>query len=160
MRIRKSTAKQSIDVVEASYSLDGSDADWFGRVLEAASPNFELGRGFYGFTCRIRGTDFAMGPTYVERNLDPRFGALVEQLNREAPNAVIEVLARNASIAGGFSEVIGVDHPGTTHFLTTGLKYGLTDAFSIFAQDGEGYGIDVSAPLEGIVETSPRVRGV
>ncbi len=147
-------------MVEASYSLEGSDVDWLARVLESGRPDFDLGRGYYGFTCRIRATEFAMGPVYVEKNLDPRFGTLVEKLNREAPNAVVDVLSRSAAICGGFPEVLGVGNPASNQFFNAGRASGITDAFSIFAQDGEGYGIDISAPVEGVMKTPARVRGI
>lgn len=160
VRTKISTARRSLDIVEAAYSLDGNDTDWLTRVLEAASGDFELGRGFYGFTCRIQGKDFAMGPVYVERDLDPRFGVLVEKLNREAPNAVVDVLARSAVICGGFPEVLGEGNPASSAFFKAGHSSGITDAFSLFAQDGEGYGIDISAPTEGVMKTPARVRGI
>jgi DNA-binding CsgD family transcriptional regulator len=149
-----------MDMVEASYSLEGTDAEWLGRVLESGRPDFDLGRGFYGFTCRIQGKEFDLGPVYVEKNLDPRFGALVEKLNREAPNAVVDVLSRSAAICGGFPEVLGVGNPASNQFFNAGRASGITDAFSVFAQDGEGYGIDISAPVEGVMKTPARVRGI
>ena len=55
---------------------------------------------------------------------------------------------------------LGFEHPGSQHFLRMGRGIGITDAFTIFAQDGEGRGVNVSAPIDGLVETAPRVRAL
>ncbi len=137
---RKSTAHKSVDVVEAGYSLVGTDTEWLARVVDAAT--------------------LTLRPAYVERALDPRFGALAEQLNREVPNAVLDVMARHAIICGGFGEVLGHDHPGTLHLRRLGREIGITDSFSVFAQDGEGHAVDLSGPAGGTMDTAPRVRGI
>lgn len=160
LRVRKTTAKGVLDVVEASYALGGTDVEWLAGVLDAAKPNFDLGRGFYAFTCTIDDGAFAMEPVYVERALDPKWGSLVEKLNREVPGAVIDVLTSSASICGGFGEVVGFDSPASQHLAEYGPATGITDAFTVFAQDGEGRGINISAPIDGIVATAPRVRGI
>ena len=36
-------AKHALAIVEAGYSLDGSDNDWLGRVLEASGDDLEHG---------------------------------------------------------------------------------------------------------------------
>src|SRR6478672_11956356 len=42
-----------IDIVGASYDLEGSDAQWLRKILERASPALDRGLGVFGFVFDI-----------------------------------------------------------------------------------------------------------
>jgi DNA-binding NarL/FixJ family response regulator len=159
-RGRSIRARHAIDVVEAGYSLAGTDPEWMARILEVAEPDIDYGRGSYGFVCRITPTELELLPTYAERALDPRFGALIAQINRERPEAAHEVMSRRVVTAGGIAEFFGPDHVVTHHIRAAGRVAGVVDAFALFAQDGEGYAIDLTGPSGTPLEMGSRVRGI
>jgi DNA-binding NarL/FixJ family response regulator len=160
MRARRSvTAQHALAIVEACYSLDGSDNEWLGRVLEAASPDLDQGRGVYGFTSRVNDHTLEPGSAYVERDLDPAWSSRVDEFNRNAHGSFFEVLARTAVLAGGFME--NATPSMASHLQTiVGDNGGVTDAFGVFAQDGEGYAVNLAGPAGRVLSTPPRVLGI
>lgn len=155
---RQGSARNAIAVVEAAYSLEGTDNDWLGGVLDALSSDLESDGGSYAFVCRVDGGRLEMGPAYVERHLDPGFAAAVEELNRTAPGAFFSLLERHAVISGAFTDLVG--HLLQSHLDEHTAPHGVFDALAIFAQDGEGFGLNVTAPACRRVHVSPRVRGL
>jgi DNA-binding NarL/FixJ family response regulator len=159
-RSKQVRATRALEVVEAAYSLDDTDQDWLARVLEIASHDVDLGLGTYAFTCRVTAKGLDMGTAYVERRLLPKFAALVGEINRTAPPELGELLARSVSISGGLQQVVGQDHPTARHLVEHGAPAGVIDGFSLFAQDGEGWGVSLTAVADHLVEPHPRVRGI
>ena len=155
---RHGSARNAIAAVEAAYSLEGTDNEWLGRILDALRPDMETNGGSYAFVCRIHDGRLDVGPGYVERNLDPGFAAVVAELNRTAPGAFFALLERQAVITGAFSDVVG--HLFQAHLDSHAAPHGVFDALEIFAQDGEGYALNVVAPARLRVHASPRVRGI
>jgi DNA-binding NarL/FixJ family response regulator len=159
MRVGSSvTAQHALAIVEACYSLDGSDHDWLGRVLEAASPDLDQGRGVYGFTSRVNGNTLEPGSTYVERGLDPAWSARVDEFNRNAHGSFFELLARTAVLAGGFMQ--NATPAMASHLRQEGERGGIVDAFGVFAQDGEGHAVNLAGPAGKVLSAPPRVRGI
>jgi DNA-binding NarL/FixJ family response regulator len=159
MRARRSvTAQHALAIVEACYSLDGSDNEWLGRVLAAASPDLDQGLGVYAFTSRVKGQTLELGPAYVERDLDPAWSARVEEFNRNAHGSFFELLARTAVLAGGFMQ--NATPSMASHLQAMGDSGGITDAFGVFAQDGEGHAVNLAGPAGRVLSTPPRVRGI
>ncbi len=150
-------ARRALPTIEAAYSLEGTDSEWLGRVLAAAGEDLGYGCGSYAFTCRIEQPALVIG-AYVERALDPGFSAFVADLNRAAPSGVFDMLARNSVLCGAFLEM--APPAVRTHFETVGPGAGFPDGFSLLAQDGEGYAIDVTAPSGRKMHAAPRVRGI
>lgn len=182
--VHRGGAAQALAVVEASYRLDGSDADWLRGVLDAAHADIEHGCGSYAFICYLgqkgvfenmeaalservglSGQDadglageVELGPAYVERALDPRFSAIISDLNRTVPRAFFDLLMKSAVHVGGFTQTAPPQL--IEHFTRFGPPRGIHDSFSVFVQDGEGWGLDITAPTEMRVEVVPRVRGI
>ena len=144
--------------VEAAYSLDGTDAEWLARVLDAMRPDLERGGGSYAFTCRIDRQKVEIGSAYVERGLDPEFASMVAELNRTAPDAFFDIIARNVVLCGAFLDVVG--NRLQSHLHAVAGQSGTRDALALFAQDGEGHAINVTAPSSQRAYASPRVRGI
>lgn len=151
------TARNSIAAVEAAYSLEGTNEEWIARVLDSMRPDMESDGGSYAFSCRIHASELEM-QTYIERALDPGFGAVVAELNRTAPNALFSLLKRQVVMTGGFNDEVG--RLLGEHFQAHTAGQEVRDALEIFAQDGEGYALNLVAPARGRVHPSPRVRGI
>ncbi len=161
--VPRGRARQALAIVEAGYSLEGSETEWLARVLEAARPDMEHTCGIYAFTCQVGRGQIDMGP-YVEHNvapehnLAPAFAALVAELNRTVPGAFFDLLARSAMLCGAFTQ--SAPPKLLQHFRTLGRPAGIHDSFGIFVQDGEGFAVDITAPTAVAVEVSPRVHGI
>jgi DNA-binding NarL/FixJ family response regulator len=150
-------AQHALAIVEAGYSLEGTDNEWLARVLEAAGDDLEYGCGSYAFTCRIGESDLEMR-AYCENQLDPKFGPLVAEMNQAIPGEFFERLRRSAILAGGFDQL--APPALAAHFRERGPKVGIHDSFALVAQDGEGHAININAPARAKVKAHSRVRGV
>ncbi len=155
---QRGTARGAISTVEAAYSLEGTVDDWLAGVLDALRPDMETDGGSYAFACRIHDGRLDLGPGYVERNLDPGFASVVAELNRTAPEAFFALLERHVVLVGAFTDVVG--HLFQPHVDAHAGAHGVFDALEIFAQDGEGWAVNVVAPARRRVHASPRVRGI
>ncbi len=153
-----SRGRHALAIVEAAYSLDGPDSEWLARVLDAASPDLDRGLGSYAFTCRVHRGRLEMGPAYAERGLDPAFAALVSELNRTVPPEFFELIARSAVMSGGFAET--VPQALRAHVREVAATTGVIDSFALFAQDGEGYGVNLTGPSARAVSAPARIRGL
>ena len=160
-RTFQASAREAISVIEAAYSLEGTDAEWLGRILDAASPDFDSGEGMNAFMCRVGETSLELGPAYVERRLDPKWSERVAELNRTIPDAFFKLLTHSAVLCGGFMEMSLRHAPVLAdHLQTTAAATGILDALTIFAQDGEGHAINVGSPIRREVRVHPRVNGI
>ncbi len=157
---RQPTARQALAVVEAAYSLTEDDNQWLARILELATPDLDRGRGTNAFTCEVAAATLSMGPAYAERSLDPLWSQQVAEFNRTVPAASFEVLGRSGVLCGGFLELAGNVPAIMAHFDAIPGNVGIADAFTLFVQDGEGYGINLAAPAHGRVRLHPRVSGI
>ncbi|HYP90654.1 MAG TPA: helix-turn-helix transcriptional regulator, partial [Polyangiaceae bacterium] len=155
--IRAATA---IDVVESAYRLDGSESAWLAALLEQASRDLDTGSGVYAFTGNDSAPDFASSPVFVQRHLTPEFLSRIATLNAEAPNAIFELLRKRLVTCGGLEQVLGASSPIVAHFRGLMADAGIADGFCMFAQDGRGGSVTLSAPSREVVSPPPRVRGI
>jgi hypothetical protein len=89
-----------------------------------------------------------------------RYTAFVAEVNRTVPGAFFKLLARFAVLCGGFVQCTHAEASLEAHLIEHGDCLGVRDALAIFAQDGEGFAVDVAARSELRVVAHPRVRGV
>jgi DNA-binding NarL/FixJ family response regulator len=157
-RSQHGTARHAVAAVEAAYSLEGTDDAWLAGVLDALRPDMETDGGAYAFVCRIHDGRLDLGHGYAERDLDPGFAAVVAELNRTAPEAFFGLLERNVVMTGAFTDLVGPLFQ--THLDEHAGPHQVFDALEIFAQDGEGWGVNVVAPARRRVHAPPRVRGI
>lgn len=140
--------RHTIDAVEAAYGLEGTHDVWLARLLEAVHPDLDLGAGLYTFSARVTEAGFAPESAFTSRALDPQFLALLARLNEDPPGELLEVLGQSLVCVGGLEEMLGARHPVTRHFRATARGTGFIDGFTLFAQDGEGGGVCLSAPAK------------
>lgn len=153
-------ATTSIDIVEAAYRLDGSEADWLDAIVATAGADLDTGSGSYAFTGDESVPNLAKSPVFVERALSPAFGARLAELNTTAPSAIFDLLANRVVTCGGLEQVLGADSPVVAHFRGMMAGSGIVDGFCMFAQDAQGGSVTLSAPARAPVTPSPRVRGI
>lgn len=153
-------AAKAIDVVEAAYRLDGSEAAWLSALLDTASKDLDTGHGVYAFTGSDTSPDFAKSPVFVQRELSPNFLSRIASLNAEAPNVIFELLKKRLVTCGGLEQVLGPTSPVVTHFRGLMADAGIADGFCMFAQDARGGSVTISAPSRALLAPAPRVRGV
>jgi DNA-binding NarL/FixJ family response regulator len=153
-------ATRAIDVVEAAYRVEGTEAEWAERVLDAARPDLDTGCGTYAFTGYDEVPNLAASPVFVQRDLDHAFGARVAELNRDVPSEMLELLRTRFVTCGGLEQSLGAKSPIMKHFRSVVKPIGIVDGFSMFARDAAGGSVTISAPSRKVVELAPRVRAI
>lgn len=153
-------ALRAVDLVEAAYRLDGTEAQWLNCLLELAQADLDTGAGVYAFTGHEDLPNYAEAPTFAQRGLDPGFAARLLELNRDAPSAVYELLRTRLVTCGGLEQVLGVSSPSVQHFRALMEPIGIRDGFCLFAQDAADGSITLAAPSPQVVRAAPRVLGI
>jgi DNA-binding NarL/FixJ family response regulator len=153
-------AKRAIDVVEAAYSLDGTEAEWLDRILATAWLDIDTGCGTYAFTGNEEVPNLDASPAFAQRELDVRYAARLETVNRDAPQDVFALLRRELVTCGGLVQTLGANSPVVVHFREVVSPVGVEDGFSLFARDAAGGSVSLSAPAREVLEIAPRVRGI
>ncbi len=157
---RQIRALRAIEIVECAYRLDGTEAEWLNALLEAVRADLDVGCGVYGFTGNEALPNFQASPVFASCDLDPEYGARIEEVNRVAPPEVAELLRKQLVTCGGLEQTLGVDSPIVQSFRSVMKPTTVKDAFSLFAQDAQGGSITLSAPARSFVSLAPRVRGI
>lgn len=153
-------AQSAIDLVERAYRLDGTEHEWLSELLTIAHRDLDTGHGVYAFTGSDPVPNLAATPVFAEREVPPAFLQRLQELNRDAPNAIYDLLRTRLVTCGGLEQVLGADSPVVEHFRQLMTPAGVRDGFCLFAQDAEGGSITLSAPAREAVAPAPRVRGV
>lgn len=146
-----------IRVVEAAYSLAGSERDWLAGLLEAARGGLDFGLGCGGATLvlqrsgPVRFEAFAgVGPsTPVSCDDTASLGVLLQDPD------VMAMLARTPFAFASVSETLG----SRLDVLASTLGPGPSrDVVGLLAQDGEGRAVDLFAFCAARTRTTPRQR--
>jgi DNA-binding CsgD family transcriptional regulator len=147
----------AIDVVEACYDLEKSDAGWLPNIMEVGAPVFDHGLGVFGFEF-VRPVG-ASGAESVVRGMQMEGLPADFQQRFEAARGVLSAdFVRTVTppgYAGTWSE-ISASHPEEFRRLVDMLGY--SDLLGIVAVDPNGVGVDISAPLPEAVKLTPRSR--
>lgn len=153
-------ARSPIDVVEAAYRLEGDESAWLGAIVDAIFPDVSDGRGVYAFTAKVAPEGLTPGASFVQRDLDPALVPAIARYNAEASSDATTFLANNLVIFGGLREVLGAEHADVRAFDDVFRPLGVRDGLSLFAQDAEGHGVDITAMRGDTIVPSARVRAV
>lgn len=159
-RTNRIRAAKAMDLVEASYRLDGSEATWLETIVEHAGPDLDTGNGVYAFTGDESVPNLQKSPTFVERSLPPAVLARLAELNAGAPNALFDLLRNRLVTCGGLEQVLGASSPVVAQFRGLMSSVGVADGFCMFAQDAEGGSLTIASLAPTAVAPSPRVRGI
>jgi DNA-binding NarL/FixJ family response regulator len=153
-------ATRAIEIVDAAYRLDGTEAEWLDALLRSARADIDTGCGVYAFTGNENVPNLAASPVFVQQDLDAAFGARLAEVNRDAPSAIFDLLRRRLVTCGGLVHTLGADSPIVQHFRAVVKPTGIEDGFSLFAQDAAGGSLSLSAPSRTVLDPAPRVRGI
>lgn len=153
-------ARHLVDVVEKAYSLEGPDDRWLDAVLEAAHLDFDLGFGTYAFPCRIVDERLELGGAFAHRELSPSYLSLVAKINEDVPPEATRTLARVHAVCASHEKFFGSEHPSVSRFKELANPAGFVDAMSLFVQDSEGNGVNMTAPSAATIEIHPRVSAM
>jgi DNA-binding NarL/FixJ family response regulator len=160
VRGRDIRAAHAIDVVDSAYRLDGTEAEWLAALLAHARPDLDSGCGVYAFTGNESVPNLSASPVFVAHDLHAGFAERLEALNRDTPSAIYDLLRTRLVTCGGLERTLGAGSPIVQHFRALMEPTGVTDGFSMFAQDAEGGSVTMSAPARSVVDPAPRVRGI
>lgn len=128
-----------VALIEASYSLDGSDQDWLDNLFDHAEPLLEQGMGRGAWTFRCTPTTFQVEryPTRTSKLLR----ALHRAAHAAAPERWFDLTYRTGDVVGTGSEKIYPHLPQTIH-IVAGVTGGLArDVFMAGAQSGTALGV-------------------
>jgi DNA-binding NarL/FixJ family response regulator len=150
----------AIDVVEAAYDVEGTEAEWLDRLLAAAQSDLDTGCGTYAFTGDDQIPNLDAAPAFAQRNLDTGYAERVATVNRDAPVAIFDLLRKELVTCGGLVQSLGADSPVVVHFSKVMKPAGVKDGFSMFARDADGANVTLAAPARDVLDTAPRVRGI
>lgn len=153
-------ATQAIAIVEAAYRLEGDEAAWLDALLTRARPDLDTGCGVYAFTGNDAVPNFAETPAFAQQDLEPAFGQRLAELNRDAPEALFDLVRGRLVTCGGLVSALGPDSPIVAQFQSLMAPIGIVDGFSMFAKDAEGGSVTIASPARGAVDPPPRVRGI
>ena len=153
-------ATGAIDVVEAAYALDGSEAEWLSRILAAARADLDAGCGIYGFTGHDVVPDLPAAPVFAELDLDQSVAARIAEVNRTVPKVMLDILRSQLVTCGSLEQSFGAQSPIVLHFRGVMGEVGVKDGFGLFARDAAGGNITISSLAREVLAPAPRVRGI
>jgi hypothetical protein len=128
-----------IALIEASYSLDGSDQDWLDNLFDHAEPLLEQGMGRGAWTFRCTPTTFQVEryPTRTPKLL----WALHRAAHAAAPERWFDLTYRSGDVVGTGSEKIYPRLPHTSRIVAGVTGGRARDVFMAGAQSGTALGV-------------------
>lgn len=147
-----------INILEAAYSLEGKTEQWLRDVIDATSPALDRGDGIVAFVTTFekmfRG-EFSAIATNMPGDPFPMLAAV----NANAPPEMGAMLMNRAWAFGSVTETIE-QMKGVGNYDRKAAEHGIIDAVCLFAQDGEGGVLDISALSARRMRTTEAQRGL
>ena len=147
---------QAIDLIEAAYQLEESDADWLSNLLDVGAPFFDHGLGMFAFNYvhpprEGGGAEVGLHSPHL-RTLPPEFLETFANARSVIPSDCFHAITP-PGYAGTWSEA-AKDYPEVSaRFLET---LGYPEFFAIFATDPNGLGVFIGAPLPAKQKLTPK----
>jgi len=150
----------AIDLIEAAYSLEGSDSDWLAHLIDVGAPVLDHGQGIFAFNYvhparNGGGADVGHNGLHL-RSLPTNFLDRLDAARAVIPPEVFHAITL-PGFAGTWTEVCR-DHPEISPRFLELLGY--SDMFAIFACDPNAVGVFIGAPLSAAKTLSPKSREV
>ena len=154
----KHVTTHAIDLIEAAYHLEKSDAAWLPDLIDAGAPILDHGLGVFGFEL-VRaplsggGADVVIEGMHLRslpEDLPDKLNAAVSRLSPEFIAA-----ATRAGYAGTWTEK-AKDYPEELGPLLEAIGY--SDMLGILAFDPNGVGVEIGAPLPESTTLTPKSR--
>ncbi len=147
----------AIDLVEAAYDVEKSDADWLPDLLEAGAPILDHGLGIVA--TRFERPPHGAGADLVLRDVHHKSLPADMWARLEAARSVLSADAvralTSAGHAGTWTE-LAQDYPKDCELFLD--KLGYPDMLGLVASDPRGVGIHLSAPLPEATRLTSRSR--
>jgi len=145
-------------VVEAAYSLDGTDDAWLARILRIASDDLGRGLGLYGATGRIVDGTLVPTPPLVAHELEDRCLAHARALHPRLPCPILDAFAPRAVVVGGLDEAWPKRLEAASLYRAGMEGAGVRDALVLYGRRGATTAVKIVAPSRDEVVTTPRAR--
>jgi DNA-binding CsgD family transcriptional regulator len=148
----------AIAILEAAYSLTGTEEQWLRRIVEMSMPGLDDGNGLLGFTIDVRRSDTHEVRTQVNCGCDPRLLGAANEFNSSLPEAVRRAIVRiyRIGFVGPLSGApaalaragLGERARDFEHMMNQYLReWSFIDARWVNAQDPTQIGCGLVAPL-------------
>lgn len=145
-------------VVEAAYSLDGTDDAWLARILRIASDDLGRGLGLYGATGRIVDGTLVPTPPLVAHELEDRCLAHARALHPRLPCPILDAFAPRAVVVGGLDEAWPKRLEAASLYRAGMEGAGVRDALVLYGRGGATTAVKIVVPSRDQVVTTPRAR--
>jgi DNA-binding NarL/FixJ family response regulator len=146
-----------IDIVEASYDLEGSDAQWFRTILQRASPALDRGLGVFGFIFDVgrRDRSWMWGAHGV--GAADGYQAWVAQFYEAMPVELRNSLFYGSPAFSSMSRTVTKGRPADEFppLREGAIAHGFRDAIAVCARDPSGVGCLFGAPSPAMVRLDP-----
>jgi DNA-binding NarL/FixJ family response regulator len=150
----------AIDVVEAGYRLDGTEEDWFDRVLERLAPELSRGLGTIGLTYSFEGERLVLGHLFG-RACPAELLGFARMIYENVPPDASRAIQSSAGELRAFSEFARRFSPEEQEGLRVALRQvGLSDSLVVGYPDGNGGWIAFAALSEGPTRTFSGQRAI
>jgi DNA-binding NarL/FixJ family response regulator len=150
----------AIDAVEAGYRLDGSEAQWFQRILDGLAPELARGFGTMAITYRVQGSRLALD-RLIGSGCPAPFLAFTRAAYENVPPSVAGAIQSREGEFYAFSEFARrLPREQRTGYYSAFEALGFADALLVSHPDGAGGWLAFGAPAERPIRTVPRQRAV
>jgi DNA-binding NarL/FixJ family response regulator len=150
----------AIDVVEAGYQLDGTEHQWFDRVLERLTPELTHGLGTMGITYSFEGDRLKLGKI-VGFECPPELVRFTCGMYENVPPDASRAIRSSAGNLCAFSEFTREIPPEQHVLMREAMRsVGCEDCTLVAYPDGDGGWIAFAALTEKQIRTFPGQRSI
>jgi len=134
-----------IRIIEAAYTLDGSDSTWLERLVASAVPALDAGNGVTAQIVRTTPGDVALEAVHVSGQRASK--RLVERAIADASAEAVDRVYRSGITAGTLSEVLFAKVPGAAEAFERSNEGRFRDSLGIVAYTGLDHVVALNTPL-------------
>jgi DNA-binding NarL/FixJ family response regulator len=150
----------AIDVVETAYRLEGSETEWFQRVLGALSPEFTRGLGELGVAYHIK-DDRLVVDHLIGHQCSDAFMEMVRTMYASLQRGAVRAIGSYRGGIYAFSEFLrGLPANEQAIYRDAIMRSGLRDGLIASHPDGDGGWVTFAAMSDAPVRTFPRQRQI
>lgn len=152
------TRSSAIDVVEAGYRLEGTETEWFDRVLERLVPELACGLGTMAITYRFAGERVVLDRV-VGFDCPPEIVAFTRAIYENVPPEAARAMRSGPGNLSTFSEFTqSLPREEREQFQAATAAIGIRDCLVVGHPDGDGDWIAFAACTAGSLPAFPSQR--
>ncbi|APR88599.1 hypothetical protein A7982_13948 [Minicystis rosea] len=150
----------AIDVVESGYRLDGSEDDWFDRVLGELGPELDRGLGMMAITYRFEGERLVLDRV-AGRACPEHLLQFTRQMYENIPPEAARALRTSAGDFGALSEFLrAVPEAVRAGYREVLARIRISDTLLLGYPDGDGGWITFASITETPIRTFPAQKRI